>query len=573
MGEISGGRLVAKALKAEGVKYVFSLPGGHIAPIYEGLIEEDIEIISTRHEQAAGNAADSWGRVTRTPGVCLVTAGPGIVNLIPALAQAYYANSPVIGITGRTAFVFSDKHAFQEVDSVALANPITKWAKTCSIVYRIPEYVQDAFRAATSGKMGPVLLDFPLDTTCLSCDESKVSIVPPEKYRATGKTYGDPILIKKAAEMLLNAEKPIILVGSGVYWSNASEELIKFTEFTQIPVVYYELGQGCIPDDHPLCVGNAIVGLRFAKPDVMLAIGVCFDELLGFGVDETMYPKDLKIIHVDIEPSIIGKNRPIDLGIIGDPKAVLSQLLEAVKQILEKEGVKERAWAKKLAETKKTFFSGFEKTGDSTAKPIRPERLMKEIREFVTPDTIVILDGGDTSVWAYTFLKAQFPGQIIGSQGPLGHLGAGIPMGIAAKLAKPEKKVFVITGDGSFLFNGAEIDTAVRYDIPFVVIIANDSYWGMVYHGNVLAWKSKEKSSIGTKLNEEVRYDKFAESLGGYGETVIDPEEIKPAIQRALKENVPAVIDVRIDTEAVTILDQYFASTAMPQFWKKYWTF
>jgi len=573
MGEISGGRLVAKALKAEGVKYVFSLPGGHIAPIYEGLIEEDIEIISTRHEQAAGNAADSWGRVTRTPGVCLVTAGPGIVNLIPALAQAYYANSPVIGITGRTAFVFSDKHAFQEVDSVALANPITKWAKTCSIVYRIPEYVQDAFRAATSGKMGPVLLDFPLDTTCLSCDESKVSIVPPEKYRATGKTYGDPILIKKAAEMLLNAEKPIILVGSGVYWSNASEELIKFTEFTQIPVVYYELGQGCIPDDHPLCVGNAIVGLRFAKPDVMLAIGVCFDELLGFGVDETMYPKDLKIIHVDIEPSIIGKNRPIDLGIIGDPKAVLSQLLEAVKQILEKEGVKERAWAKKLAETKKTFFSGFEKAGDSTAKPIRPERLMKEIREFVTPDTIVILDGGDTSVWAYTFLKAQFPGQIIGSQGPLGHLGAGIPMGIAAKLAKPEKKVFVITGDGSFLFNGAEIDTAVRYDIPFVVIIANDSYWGMVYHGNVLAWKSKEKSSIGTKLNEEVRYDKFAESLGGYGETVIDPEEIKPAIQRALKENVPAVIDVRIDTEAVTILDQYFASTVMPQFWKKYWTF
>lgn len=573
MSEISGGRLVAKTLKAEGVKYVFSLPGGHIAPIYEGLIEEGIEIISMRHEQAAGNAADGWGRITRTPGVCLVTAGPGIVNLVPALAQAYYANSPVIGITGRTAFVFSDKHAFQEVDSVALARPVTKWAKTCSIVYRIPEYVQDAFRAATSGKMGPALLDFPLDTMCLLCDETKISIPSPEKYRPLGKIYGDPILVKKAAEMLLNAEKPIILAGSGVYWANASKELVELAELLQIPVMYYELGMGCIPDEHPLCIGNAVVSLRFAKPDVMLAVGVCFDELLGFGVDETMYPKDLKVIHVDIEPSIIGKNRPMDLGIIGDPKAVLSQLLEATKQILKKEEVKERTWTKKLAEIKKTFFSGFEKAGDSTAKPIRPERLMKEIREFVTSDTIVILDGGDTSVWAYTYLKAHFPGQIIGSQGPLGHLGAGIPMGIAAKLAKPEKRVFVITGDGSFLFNGAEIDTAVRYHIPFITIIANDSYWGMVYHGNVIAWKSKEKSSVGTKLNEKVRYDRFVESLGGYGEIVTEPGEIKPAIQRALKENVPAVIDVRIDPEATTILDQYFALTATPQFWKKYWTF
>ena len=159
-----------------------------------------------RHEQAAGNAADGWGRVTRTPGVCLVTAGPGIVNLVPALAQAYYANIPLIGITGRTAFAFSDKHAFQEVDSVALACSVTKWAKTCPIIYRIPEYVQDAFRTATSGRMGPVLLDFPLDTMCLFCDESKISIQPPEKYRPTGKIYGDPILIKKVAEMLLNAE-------------------------------------------------------------------------------------------------------------------------------------------------------------------------------------------------------------------------------------------------------------------------------------------------------------------------------------------------------------------------------
>ncbi len=573
MGEVSGGRLVAKALKAEGVKYVFSLPGRHISPIYEGLIDEGIEIVSVRHEQAAGNAADGWGRVTRTPGVCLVTAGPGVTNMFPALVQAYHAGSPVIAITGRSPFALLDKYGFQEIDTIALVSSVAKWARSCSMVYRIPEYVQDAFRAALTGKMCPAVLDIPLDTLCLTCEGSKVPMIPPERCRSAGRVYGDPVLVKRAAEMLLSAEKPIIFAGSGVYWADASEELVRLAELTQIPVCYYDLGQGCIPDDHPLCAGNAIGALRFVRPDVMLAVGVCFNESLGFGVDETMYPKDLKVIHVDIDPSVIGKNRPVDLGIVGDPKAVLSQLIDAVKQVSRNEKSRDGSWAREVAEAKKTFFSGFERAGDSSAKPIRPERLMKELREFMTDDALAILDGGDAAVWAYTYLKARFPGQVIGSQGPLGHLGGGIPMGIAAKLARPEKKVFVVTGDGSFLLNGVEIDTAVRYNVPLVIVVVNDGYWGMVYHQNVLAWKSKEKASVGTKLGGKARYDRFAESLGGYGETVTEPEEIKPAIRRALRENVPAVIDVHVDPEAATILDYSTAPTVTSRFWREYWTF
>ncbi len=573
MARISGGRLVAKALKAEGVKYVFSIPGGHISPIYEGLMDEGIEIIGMRHEQGAGNAADGWARVTRTPGVCLVTAGPGLANLLPALIQAQSAGSPVVAITGHTPFVFSDKEAFQEIDSVGITAPIVKWARLCAFPHRIPEYVQMAFRHAMSGRWGPVLLAFPLDTVCMECDEERVAILPPERYRATSPVYGDPVLVKKAVQMLIEAERPLMIIGSGAYWSGAWNEVVQLAEFLKIPVAYTEMGMGCIPDEHPLCVGNVIGNPLTSRADVILAVGVVFGELLGFGTEERMYARDVKVIHVDIDPTVVGKNRPIDIGIIGDPKAVLSQMLEAAREVLGPEGVKERNWINVASNTRKALVSAFEAQAEDTSKPIKPQKLMKEIREFLTKDTIAILDGGDTTVWAYIYLRAKAPGQIIGSQANLGYLGAGVPMGIGAKLAHPDKTVFVITGDGSFLFNGVELETAARHEIPIIVIIVNDSAWGMVYHQNVLTWKDKRKAAVGTRLGEKVRYDKFAESLGCYGEMVTDPSEIKPAIKRAIESGMPAVIDVRIDPEAINLLDQYFATTVDPNLWRKHWSF
>ncbi|MHA1722928.1 MAG: thiamine pyrophosphate-binding protein [Candidatus Baldrarchaeia archaeon] len=553
MTEIDGGTIVAKALKAENIKCVFTLPSGEILPILEKLVEEGVQVITTRHEQAAGNAADGWARVTRSPGVCIVPTGPGLANLIPAITQAFYAGSPVVAISGHSAYKYTNMNAFEEINGVEIVSSITKWAKQCTFTGRLHEFVQEAFRHATCGKMGPVLLEIPKDILQGKCDAKRVKILPPEQYRSKGRIHGDPALVKKAVDFLLASEKPLIIAGSGVYWSGAWEELIKLAELLSIPVACEGLAVGCVPYDHPLYVGNAIGNPFMRNADVLLVIGAKFDEFLGFGRDLSFYSEDVKVIKIDIDPSEIGKNRPVDVGILGDAKAVLTQMLEFLSKSVSS-APKERGWSKEVRSAWLKFNESFERAAESSEKPIRPQRLMKEIRELVGKDTICVLDGGDTTAWAYLYLRAYRPGQIIGSQGPFGHLGAGIPMGIAAKLAYPNGKVFVITGDGSFLFNGSELDTAVRYNIPIIVIVANDSAWGMVYHTRSITSRSKEKAALFTFLNEKVRYDKYAESLGAYGELVTEPNEIKPAIKRAIRSNLPAVVDVRVSREFATPL-------------------
>ncbi len=553
MSEINGGKIVAKVLKVEGIKCVFTLPSGEILPILEELVEEGIQVVTTRHEQAAGNAADGWARVTRSPGVCVVPAGPGFANLIPAIIQAFYAGSPVVAISGHSPHKYVDMDAFEEIDGVEIVSSVTKWAKRCMFTERIHEYLQEAFRYAVSGKMGPVLLEVPKDVLQGKCSVERIKIVPPERYRSKGRVYGDPKLVKKAVDLLVASEKPLIIAGSGVYWSGAWLELVKLAELLSIPVACEGLAVGCIPYDHPLYVGNAIGNPFMRNADVLLVVGAKFDEFLGFGRDPSFYSDDVRVIRIDVEFSEIGKNRPVDVGIVGDAKAVLSQMLKIIGETASTVS-EERNWAKKFRSAWISLSESFDKVAESSEKPIRPQRLMKEIREVVDEDTICILDGGDTTVWAYLYLRAYRPGQIIGSQGPFGHLGAGIPMGIAAKLAYPDKKVFVITGDGSFLFNGSELDTAVRYNVPIVVIVVNDSAWGMVYHTRFITSKSKEKAGLFTLLNERVRYDKFAESLGAYGELVTEPDEIKPAIKRAFESDLPAVIDVRVSREFPTPL-------------------
>ena len=553
MVEIGGEAIVAKALKAEDIKCVFTLPSGEILPILEKLVEEGVQVVTTRHEQAAGNAADGWARVTRSPGVCVVPAGPGFANLVPAIIQAFYAGSPVVAISGHSPYKYANMDAFEEINGVEIVSSVTKWAKQCTFTERLHEYVQEAFRHATSGKMGPVLLEIPKDVLKGKCDVKRIKIVPPEKYRLKGRVYGDPAFVKRAVDLLLSSEKPFIIAGSGVYWSGAWAELVKLAELLSIPVACEGLAVGCVPYDHPLYVGNAIGNPFMRSADTLLVVGAKFDELLGFGRDPSFYSEDVKVIRIDVDPSEIGKNRPVDVGIVGDAKAVLTQMLEFLAASLSSMS-REKGWSKEVKSAWLKFNEGFEKMAESSEKPIRPQRLMKELRELVDKDTICVLDGGDTTAWGYLYLRAYRPGQIIGSQGPFGHLGAGIPMGIAAKLAYPDRKVFVITGDGSFLFNGSEIDTAVRYNIPIVVIVVNDSAWGTVYHTRFITSKSKEKAAIFTLLNEKVRYDKYAESLGAYGELVTEPDEIKPAIKRALESNLPAVVDVRVSREFVTPL-------------------
>ncbi len=563
---LSGGSLVAKSLVREGVKYVFSICGGHINPIYKALDEEGIQIITTRHEQAAGNAAEGYAITARTPGVCLVTAGPGFTNLLPAIVSAYYARSPVIALAGRAALCHIDKYANQEIDQIPLARHITKYAKMIHNTARIPEYIQEAFRVATSENMGPVLLDIPQDIQTLHWEPNNEDFFfnrKPKAYRVYGKTYPDPLLVKKASQLLLAAEKPIIIAGSGIYWGNASKNLLRVAEFLSIPVTHDELGMGCIPGLHPLSIGSAIQNILLRDADVILVLGVTFGELQGFGTNPNIYDRDVKVIWVDPDSQVIGKNRPFELGISSSLAPFLTELLSAVQKETSKDNL-HGEWSKLVKQNRLDLESMLMGSVDSNDIPIKPQRLTKEIQPFLDKNSRLILDGGDTTVWALLILKSSYPGQIYMAHGPTGHLGAGLPHGIGSKLADPDRKIMILTGDGSFLFNGAEIDTAVRYDLPLVIIVENDSAWGMIAHNQDLSWGRR----IGSELNQKIDYVKFAESLGAQGELVTRPEDISGAIKRARDSGHVALIDIRVDDKETNILNQRAAAAADPNYWQ-----
>lgn len=553
MVEVDGGTLVGRALKNEGVKVVFTLCGG-LNMIYNACVDEGIDLIDMRHEQAVANAATGYAVATRGPGVALVTAGPGVINMASGMAAASYACVPVVGMCSRTPYRYEGMGAVSEFDSRDMYRGITKWIGYCTETRRIPEYISTGFRYATTGRKGPVLLDFPSDTLKQKVEEELAPIIPSARYRTTSRPYGDPKLVKIAVEWLLGAEKPAILIGSGAYWSGCSEELMRFAEFLKIPVCYAIGGKGCIPDDHPLCGGP--VGYDFgsiAGADVLLAMGVRFEEILNFGTGD-FYAADVRVISVDIEPTEIGRNRPVDLGIWGDAKAVLTQMIEVAEKSLEKGGKKreETEWLKDVRYTVESINEILTEGASSSKKPIDPRKLGKEVCEFLDKDSYIIMDGGDIQAHVTPLFCARFPGSYMSAQGgSLGHLGGGIPFAIGVKTAKPDQKVLVIEGDGSFLFNASEIDTAVRHQKQIVIVIGNDSQWGMVRHAQQLT-KSYEVCS---RLSEAVRYDKYAESLGAYGELVTDPEEIRPALKRAFDSGLPAVLDVRTDPSVMSFAD------------------
>ncbi|MHA2433960.1 MAG: thiamine pyrophosphate-binding protein, partial [Candidatus Thorarchaeota archaeon] len=520
------------------------------------LIDNGVKVVSVRHEQAAGNAADGWGRVTRTPGVCLVPMGPGLVNLLPSLVQAYQAGSPMVAITSAVPLDMTEMDAFEDIDAVKMVEPFTKWAARCRNPKQIGKYVRIAFTEAMSGKKGPVVLEIPKDVQVSSCPESEFA---PDSYRPTGRPTGDFDCIKKAVNLLAGAERPIILAGSGVYWSGASKELVELAELMTTPVACEFLALGCIPQSHALSIGNAVTNPFLRQADVMLTIGARFDNFLGFGTDPASYADDVKVVHVDIDSSVIGKNRPVKVGITGDAKAVLESMLDYAKSSKIKRT--DAAFSDQVKMGYQMMAEGFDEEADPMEVPIRPDRLMRELREFASPESLFVIDGGDTSAWAFLYLRAEYPGQIIGAQGPLGHLGAGLPISLAAKTAHPEKDVYLVCGDGTFFFNGVELETAVRQDIPVVVAVCNDLAWGLVYHTRKIKTGSEELARRGTIINEHVKLDKFAESLGAYGETVTKTEDIKPALQRALDSGKPAVVDVRVSREYESILSQLLAAT------------
>lgn len=532
MAQGMAGRLVARALKKEGVECVFLLCGGHVAPIYLGCEEEGIRLIDVRHEQTAAFAADGWARVTGKPGVALVTAGPGVTNTVTAIANAHRAEAPMVVIAGRSPVSTFEKGSLQEMHQVEIVKPITKWARTVPTADRIPEYVAIAFRHALDGRKGPVFLEIPIDLLLQSIDESAVSW--PEGYRTESRPWGDPAYVRRAAELLRSAERPVVLGGSSLWWSGAAEALRFFVDRTRLPVFLNGMGRGALSPDHPMLFSRSRK-LALGRADVILSLGVPLDFRLGFG--RGIAP-GARLIQVEIDGASIGQNRAVEVGIVGDARAVLEQLAGELERpepsawISELRREEERGWAKVAAKCAR----------DSV--PVNHYRLVKEFSEMVDEDTIVIGDGGDIVVVAGRILRVRRHGHWM-DPGPLGVLGVGIPFALAAGAARPGKKVLVLHGDGAFGITAMDFDTLVRFGIPAVCVVANDAGWGQIRTPQIVFFG--QGRTTGTDLNYGTRYDRMAEAMGGYGELVEKPEDIQPAIRRALESGKAAVVNVIVD--------------------------
>jgi len=533
MGKVTGGRLAVKALKQEGVECIFALSGGHVDPIFQACIDENIRLIDVRHEQAAAFMADGWARVTGKPGIAVVTAGPGVTNAVTGLWNAYECLSPVIVFGGKAPLFEFELGSLQDLNSLFLVESVTKWRRAGYETRRIPEYVSMAFRQALSGRPGPVYLEFPADLLYTQIEESEA--VACTNYRTAAQPQGDPEQVKKAVDLLAAARKPIAIAGSGVFWSQAGEELQELIEMIGLPLTLIQMGRGVVPEDHPFCFGPTRVGTKQA--DVVLLIGTRLNYGLNFG-RPGLFGTDQKWIQIDIEPTEIGRNRSIDIGIVGDAKAVLGQMIAQARDRCG--SANESAWVQECRAYIKGRQEQLEAEMSSDSVPIHPARLCREIRDFIDRDAIIAMDGGDTTVWGAAVFKVYEPGHWL-DNGPTGCLGVGVPFAMAAKVARPDKQVFLLNGDGSFGLNGMEFDTMIRHNIPVVCVICNDEAWGMMMHPQQAMGEDRV---IGTRLGFS-RYDRMVQGLGGYGEAVEKPEDIRPALQRAFASGLPACINVR----------------------------
>ncbi len=531
-----GGELVLWGLKEEGVDCLFGLSGGHIGAIFDASLDYGMKIIDTRHEQAAVHMAEGWARFTGKPGVAIVTAGPGVVNCFPGVAVAMQSGSPIIVIAGRSSIERRDLGAMQDMDQVEVMRPVTKWARSVYQASRIPEYLSAAFRHALSGRPGPVFLDIPVDV--IDQDVRKEEIVWPQEYRSEYRPWASPLAIEKAVELLTHAKRPLIVAGSGAWWSRAADELLAFVEATGIPIYTRGIARGIIPDDHPLCGGFFPAGLMQA--DVALIVGTRLDWTMGYGRPPLFNP-DLKVIQIDITHEEIGKNRRVDVGICGDAVAVLGQLHE----VLQGKCPLANDWlptVKSMMNLVRTQYTG---QMSEDAKLVHPARLCQELRRAIPRDARVVVDGGDIALFANMILDAFGPGSLMWVGG-FGHLGVGIPYAIAAKSAYPDQKVVVLSGDGSIGFSFMEFDTALRHGVPIVVVVSNDAGWGQIRRGQIK--KYGKDRVVGSNLGFRAYHD-MVKAMGGYGELVERPDDLNGALNRAFTSGLPACINVTTDPE------------------------
>lgn len=538
MAMVTGGQLVAKMLKKEGVSHVFTLSGLHIAPIYAGCVEEGIQVVDTRHEQAAAHAADAWARLTRGLGVCIVTAGPGVTDALTGVANAFSAASPMLLIGGAAPQFNAGRGSLQEMEQVDLFTRITKYADRIPSPDRVPVFMAKAARIALTGRPGPVFLEIPWDVLSNGVDEAEAPIQ--SMYRTRARTAGDPAYVQQALDLLQRAEKVAVIAGSSVFMDDAAGELSEFAEKAGVPVFLNGSGRGCLPWDHPHFFQQTRKE-ALSEADVVLVLGTPFDFRLSYGTAPT-FGDEIKIIQVDADPQEIGRNRSVDVGIVGDTRLVLRQLIDGLTKkngdafLRELRGREERKRDKQLV---------YEV---SDQKPIHHYRLAKALDAVAhaTGNAMFVGDGGNYVAIAAKVLRLHGPGRWL-DPGPLGCLGVGAPFAIAAKILHPDRTVFVVQGDGSFGLNGMDFETALRFKLPMVCVVGNDAAWGQIRVPQV-QMHGEDKSPA--TLLKPTRYDRIVEAMGGYGEYVTEPSEIIPALERAVASNTVACVNVMIDPDA-----------------------
>jgi acetolactate synthase-1/2/3 large subunit len=540
MASLTGAHLFIRCLKQEGIEKVFTIVGDTILPLVNAAAEEGIEFIDTRHEGAALHMADGYARITGRPAVGMFTGGPGFSNAISALPAVFTSESPVIFIAGCAELPEKGMTTFQEIDQTAMAAPVTKGSWLIHDRKRIPEFVATAFRTAMSGRPGPVHLTLPMDVQEQEISEDELPRYLPREYRSQGRSQGDPALIEEAAALLSGAKRPVIIAGNPARYSVAEEQLQSLAEATGIPVFTVEQARGLLDDEHPLCFGYADGALnpparRFSEADVVLLLGKRLDHRYRYG---DIFSPAAQIIQADPSPAEIGRNRGVAVGLLGDLGALVDQLTAAIKPG-SRDGI--APWVDQLREDRSAWLQ--EMRDKAGGEPMHPMDVYSRVEHLIDRDTVIVFDGGDYVQWGRGYVKARRPGHFI-RLGPLSHLGASIPYGMAAKLAYPGSKVLVFIGDGAFGFYAMEYDTCMRHNLAITTVMGNDHTWG-IDKTFQLAYFNR---AVATDLRS-VRYDKLVETLGGYSEYAQTPEEVAPAVERALASGRPSLVNVAIRSE------------------------
>ena len=542
MKTMSGAAALMKAMEKEGVKEVFGLPGGANLPMYDELYKSNIRHILVRHEQSAAHMADGFGRVSRKPGVCFATSGPGATNILTGIATAQADSAPMIAVTGQVPVKMIGKDAFQESDIIGMANPVVKYAFQPRDAAEIPEIVKKGFYIAETGRPGPVLLDIPKD---VQTNDAQMNF--PDEFKIRGYhpwTDPDIVEIERAIKMLLAAEKPIILAGGGTIISSAFAELQAIAELLMIPVVTTFKGKGAFPENHPLSLGpigmhgHAEANKLMSEADCVLAIGTRFSDRSVGTFEE--FEKNLKIIHMDVDPAEIGKNQTTQIAVVGDVRASLRVMVKMLTQKAIKQNG-DNAWLKHVEEVKNYWRENLKiHPGELGAA-----KILRKLRELLPKEAIVTTEVGQHQMWASLFYDVISPGTFFSSTG-LGTMGWGFPAAIGAKVARPDVPVVDIAGDGSFNMTENSLATCMTEDIPVIVFLINNYTLGMVAQ-----WQRTfyDRRMIGVDQKQCPDYVKLAESYGAQGIRAQSLEELGSAIKTALNSDVATVIDIPIDPE------------------------